>query len=212
MSGDAGLSGLVERREWCEGVAAAETAVAEGVLQRLEWAGCAKPGTVSASLSPSPPPLQGYHGDTSRMFYVGNVSPAARQLCDVTKESLDAGQWVRLTGVRCGWLVVGATAGCPLLAGCLAGSRVIGKCQVPEDRAAPPSSPPPAALIDVARPHHLQSAAIKICGPGVAIKEIGRTIHAVADKHKYGVVKVRRAWRVLGAGWAGLWGCRAGDA
>ena len=34
--------------------------------------------------------LDGYHGDTSRMFYVGNVSPKARQLCEATKESLDA--------------------------------------------------------------------------------------------------------------------------
>lgn len=34
--------------------------------------------------------LDGYHGDTSRMFYVGNVSPKARQLCEVTKQALDA--------------------------------------------------------------------------------------------------------------------------
>ncbi|KAL4445910.1 hypothetical protein ABPG77_009109 [Micractinium sp. CCAP 211/92] len=66
--------------------------------------------------------LDGYHGDTSRMFYVGEVSPAARQLCETTKEALNA--------------------------------------------------------------------AIKICGPGVPIKEIGRTIHAIGEKHKYGVVKV----------------------
>ena len=40
-----------------------------------------------------PLPSQGYHGDTSRMFYVGNVPPAARQLCEATKEALDAGGW-----------------------------------------------------------------------------------------------------------------------
>lgn len=41
---------------------------------------------------PNPTPrLQGYHGDTSRMFYVGEVSPAARQLCETTKEALNAG-------------------------------------------------------------------------------------------------------------------------
>lgn len=34
--------------------------------------------------------LDGYHGDTSRMFYVGEVSPAARQLCEATKEALNA--------------------------------------------------------------------------------------------------------------------------
>jgi methionyl aminopeptidase len=28
-----------------------------------------------------------------------------------------------------------------------------------------------------------------VCGPGVPINEIGRAIHAVADAHKYGVVK-----------------------
>jgi hypothetical protein len=32
-------------------------------------------------------------------------------------------------------------------------------------------------------------AAIKVCGPGVPIKELGRTIHAVGDKYGYGVVK-----------------------
>ena len=33
--------------------------------------------------------LQGYHGDTSKMFMVGNVSEKARDLCTVTKHSLD---------------------------------------------------------------------------------------------------------------------------
>jgi len=33
---------------------------------------------------------QGYHGDTSRMFYVGRVSDKARRLCEATKECLDA--------------------------------------------------------------------------------------------------------------------------
>lgn len=50
--------------------------------------------------------LQGYHGDTSRMFYVGQVAPAARQLCEATKEALDAGGWA---GVLRG--CVGAWAG-----------------------------------------------------------------------------------------------------
>ena len=39
-------------------------------------------------------------------------------------------------------------------------------------------------------PLRLPPAAIKVCGPGVAIKEIGRTIHAVGDQYGYGVVKV----------------------
>lgn len=30
----------------------------------------------------------GYHGDTSRMFYVGNVSPHAKRLCKITYESM----------------------------------------------------------------------------------------------------------------------------
>ena len=33
---------------------------------------------------------QGYHGDTSRMFTVGQVSDKAQQLCAVTLEALEA--------------------------------------------------------------------------------------------------------------------------
>ena len=32
---------------------------------------------------------QGYHGDTSKMFLVGNVSEKARELCRVTNYALD---------------------------------------------------------------------------------------------------------------------------
>lgn len=38
--------------------------------------------------------------------------------------------------------------------------------------------------------HHPILAAIKVCGPGVPLKEIGAAISAVADQHQYGVVKV----------------------
>ena len=31
----------------------------------------------------------GYYGDASRMFMIGNVSPVAKKLCEVTKEALD---------------------------------------------------------------------------------------------------------------------------
>mmetsp|Transcript_48476 Transcript_48476/g.155060 ORF Transcript_48476/g.155060 Transcript_48476/m.155060 type:complete len:307 (+) Transcript_48476:407-1327(+) len=34
--------------------------------------------------------LEGYHGDTSRTFFVGEVAPEARKIVEVTKESLDA--------------------------------------------------------------------------------------------------------------------------
>ena len=34
--------------------------------------------------------LNGHHGDTSRMFYVGEVSPEARRLCETTARALDA--------------------------------------------------------------------------------------------------------------------------
>ncbi len=34
------------------------------------------------------PQLDGWHGDTSRMYFVGSVSPAARRLVEVTYESL----------------------------------------------------------------------------------------------------------------------------
>lgn len=33
---------------------------------------------------------QGHHGDTSRMFYVGNVSPEAQRLCETTERALHA--------------------------------------------------------------------------------------------------------------------------
>lgn len=35
------------------------------------------------------PLVQGYHGDTSKMFMVGNVSDKAQELCRVTKHALD---------------------------------------------------------------------------------------------------------------------------
>lgn len=34
--------------------------------------------------------MQGHHGDTSRMFYVGNVSPEAQRLCETTERALHA--------------------------------------------------------------------------------------------------------------------------
>jgi methionine aminopeptidase len=45
-------------------------------------------------------------------------------------------------------------------------------------------TPTDAAIVPLVR-----TAAIKICGPGVPINEIGRVINEVADQHKYGVVK-----------------------
>ncbi|KAJ9531427.1 hypothetical protein QJQ45_006865 [Haematococcus lacustris] len=65
--------------------------------------------------------LDGYHGDTSRMVLVGEVSTAARRLCEVTKAALDA--------------------------------------------------------------------AIKISGPGVPYKQIGKVINEIADNYSYGVVR-----------------------
>jgi methionyl aminopeptidase len=44
------------------------------------------------------PIKDGYHGDTSRMFLVGNVSIQARRLCDVTRECL----WKGIAQVRPG--------------------------------------------------------------------------------------------------------------
>ncbi|GBF89157.1 methionine aminopeptidase [Raphidocelis subcapitata] len=34
--------------------------------------------------------LDGYHGDTSAMFYVGSPAPVAKRLCEATREALDA--------------------------------------------------------------------------------------------------------------------------
>ena len=35
--------------------------------------------------------VQGFHGDTSAMFYVGEVSSEARRLCEITKACMEAG-------------------------------------------------------------------------------------------------------------------------
>ena len=46
--------------------------------------------------------LDGWHGDTSRMFGVGEVGPRARRLIDVTYESLEAGLAAIRPGARFG--------------------------------------------------------------------------------------------------------------
>ena len=46
--------------------------------------------------------LDGWHGDSSRMFGVGAVGPRARRLIEVTYESLDAGLAAIRPGVRLG--------------------------------------------------------------------------------------------------------------
>jgi methionyl aminopeptidase len=46
--------------------------------------------------------VDGYHGDTSRMYGVGEVSPRARRLVDVTYESLQRGLAVVKPGARFG--------------------------------------------------------------------------------------------------------------
>ncbi|MEW5298126.1 MAG: hypothetical protein WDW36_001281 [Sanguina aurantia] len=49
--------------------------------------------------------LNGYHGDTSRMYTVGQVAPEAQALCDVTKEALDAA--IKLCGPGVAYNVIG---------------------------------------------------------------------------------------------------------
>lgn len=44
----------------------------------------------------------GYHGDTSKMFYVGNVPEHAKRLCEITKECLYKGIELVKPGVRLG--------------------------------------------------------------------------------------------------------------
>ncbi len=46
--------------------------------------------------------IGGYHGDTANTFLVGNVSPEARQLVEVTRESLARAQKLLCDGVRLG--------------------------------------------------------------------------------------------------------------
>jgi hypothetical protein len=36
---------------------------------------------------------------------------------------------------------------------------------------------------------HALDESIKVCGPGVPYSEIGKVIHAIADKHKYGIIR-----------------------
>jgi methionyl aminopeptidase len=45
--------------------------------------------------------LDGYHGDTSSMFYVGTPSPMARRLCEATKEALQEAIKVPRPGLYC---------------------------------------------------------------------------------------------------------------
>lgn len=44
----------------------------------------------------------GYHGDTSKMFYVGDVAPHARRLCEVTRECMLKGIELVRPGARLG--------------------------------------------------------------------------------------------------------------
>ncbi|WP_299195284.1 type I methionyl aminopeptidase [uncultured Amphritea sp.] len=44
----------------------------------------------------------GYHGDTSQMFYVGNVPPHAQRLCEITQECLYKGMELVKPGARLG--------------------------------------------------------------------------------------------------------------
>ena len=48
------------------------------------------------------PKLDGYHGDTSRTFYVGEVAPKTRQLVEVTRECLKLGIEQVKPGARIG--------------------------------------------------------------------------------------------------------------
>ena len=48
------------------------------------------------------PIVDGYHGDTSRMFAVGSISKEAQKLIEVTKECLDLGIGVVKPGARVG--------------------------------------------------------------------------------------------------------------
>eukprot|EP01030_Chromulinospumella_sphaerica_P012509 gene12509-12298_t len=59
-------------------------------------------GTIPAPLNYAPPDItvikDGYHGDTSRMFIVGEGSLAARRLCEITFEAM----WIGIEQVRPG--------------------------------------------------------------------------------------------------------------
>lgn len=44
----------------------------------------------------------GYHGDTSRMFFVGEVAPHAKRLCQVTQECMNLGIELVKPGVKLG--------------------------------------------------------------------------------------------------------------
>lgn len=44
----------------------------------------------------------GYHGDTSKMFYVGKVNPAAKRLCEVAHKAMYTGINMVKPGVRLG--------------------------------------------------------------------------------------------------------------
>jgi len=57
------------------------------------------PNDKDASLATRP---EGYHGDTSKMFYIGDVAPADRRLCMVAQEALYIGMKKVKPGVKVG--------------------------------------------------------------------------------------------------------------
>jgi methionine aminopeptidase len=158
--------------------------------------------------------LDGHHGDTSRMFYVGEVSPKARALCDATKEALDAAikVWTGVDVVEMPHVMSEERMYCKAKQqskvagaahdmqprhshGCVLPCFV---AQTAAQTAAVWCVPSPCLhrfQAPAAGSHHLSPAgvallpALQICGPGVPVKEIGNVISEVAKKHKLTICK-----------------------
>lgn len=123
--------------------------------------------------------LNGYHGDTSAMFYVGTPSPEAKRLCEATKEALEAAIKVG-RGQPC------ARPGVPARALRLA----TGGRQVCEHAGHRPCGKPVALLSPPMRSMHtLRPCIAQICGPNVPIRDIGEAVMEVAKRHKFNVSK-----------------------
>lgn len=144
--------------------------------------------------------LNGYHGDTSRTFFVGSPTPHAKRLVEANEEALREAIKVTCCGntaARRQFAVLALPSqrfNCLFLmtAVCSRGEKA---------RLAPHITPSiPVCCVSL---RHLDTSIIEaclvaaccvclclqICGPGVAVSKIGEVCQQVAQKHKLTVVR-----------------------
>lgn len=140
--------------------------------------------------------LNGYHGDTSRTFFVGKPSSNAKRLVEVTEEALQAAIKVQAGLARhptvCR-IAGGTPLGVDLLTDCAANPAigsiaVLFHCLVvllQKEQLARNES----VGYQVSTMLHSVLCCLQLCGPGVPISAIGAACSEVAQKHKVTVVR-----------------------